>query len=48
MPPFEIVYDWMEYGRITEYVRKYPSADRINLVSEFLSVVAILFQRRGL
>ena len=36
MPPFEIVYDWMEHGGIAEYVRLHPTVDRIFLVSEFL------------
>ena len=27
----------MENGRITDYVKKYPQTDRINLVSEFAS-----------
>ena len=38
-PPFEIVCDWMEHGRITEYVRKHPEVDRIGLVSVFVSTV---------
>ena len=35
MPPFEIVYDWMEHGGIVDYVRRHPEVDRIGLVSEF-------------
>ena len=34
MPPFEIVFDWMENGGITEYVRKNPEVDRVGLVSD--------------
>ena len=48
IPPFKIVYDWMEHCRITEYVRKHPGADRIGLVSEFASAVVVLFERRVL
>ena len=39
IPPFEIVCDWMEDGRITEYVEKNPQADRIGLVGEFIPTV---------
>lgn len=35
MPPFEIICEWMENGRITEYLRKHQDKDRIALVSEF-------------
>ncbi|KAF9789477.1 kinase-like domain-containing protein [Thelephora terrestris] len=31
-PPFEIICDWMENGRITEYVEKHPEADRTGLL----------------
>ena len=34
-PPFEIVCDWMENDRITEYVKKTPDADLMGLVSGF-------------
>ena len=37
MPPFEIVFDWMENGGITEYVRKNPEVDRVGLVSDSFS-----------
>ena len=36
-PPFEIVSDLMENGTITEYVKKYPQVDRIDLVRKFVS-----------
>ena len=36
IPPFEIVCDWMEDGRITEYIEKNKQADRIGLVGEFV------------
>lgn len=36
LPPFEIICDWMENGRITDYLKKYPQEDRIGLVSEFV------------
>lgn len=39
-PPLEIVYDWMEHGKITEYVRGHPGADRIGLVSEFVLLLS--------
>ena len=44
MPPFEVVRDWMENGRITEYVRKNPEVDRIGLVSGSVSTVAAPFE----
>ena len=34
---YKIVCSWMENGRITDYVKKSPQADRIDLVSEFES-----------
>ena len=40
-PPFQIVCDWMENGRITEYVRKNPEVDRVDLVSRPVSTVTI-------
>ena len=45
VPSFEIVCDWMECGRITEYVRRHPKVDRINLVSELIPVIITLFRR---
>ncbi|KAF9646901.1 kinase-like protein [Thelephora ganbajun] len=33
-PTLEIVYDWMENGRIAEYVERNPGVDRINLVCD--------------
>ena len=45
IPPFEIVHDWMENGRITEYVRKNPEVDRVSLVSGFLSTFTTPFER---
>ena len=39
MPPFEIVFDWMENGGITEYVRKNPEVDRVGLVSGLILIV---------
>ena len=39
IPPFEIVYGWMDNGTITEYVRKYPDVNRAYLVSEFISIL---------
>ena len=44
VPPFEIVCEWMENDRITEYVRKNPEADRVGLVSRSGSTVAIPFE----
>lgn len=41
IPPFEVVYDWMENNRITEYVKNNPKVDRIGLVSRFLSTITI-------
>lgn len=41
MSSFEIVCDWMENGRITEYVAKSPQVNRIGLVSDFVPAVAI-------
>ena len=41
MPPFEVVWAWMENSRITEYVGKNPRVDRINLVGEFFSAIII-------
>ena len=35
IPPFEIVCEWMDNDKITEYVRKNPGVDRIDLVSRF-------------
>lgn len=46
MPPFELVHDWMEHGSITEYVKKNPTVDQIDLVSEFVSNVTILLRPR--
>jgi len=45
-PPFEIVCEWMENSRITEYVRKDPKVDRINLVSGFTSAATTSFERQ--
>ena len=42
--PFEIVSVWMENGRITEYMRKNPEVDRINLVSKFIPIVTASFE----
>ena len=36
IPQFEIVHDWMENGTITEYIRKNPGVDRVDLVSGFI------------
>ena len=36
IPPFEIVCDWMDNHRITDYVRKYPGVDRVDLASGFV------------
>ena len=33
IPPFKIVCQWMENGRITEYARKCPDVDHVDLVS---------------
>ena len=44
-PPFEIVCSWMENGKITDYVGKYPDVDRINLVSVFASTVTVSFRK---
>ena len=46
IPPFKIVYDWMENNRITEYVRQNPKVDRVSLVSEFISTPITSFERR--
>ena len=43
-PPFEIVYDWMENGSITQYVKKKPDVDRVGLVSRFVPTVTTLFE----
>ena len=40
--PLKIVCDWMEHGRITEYVTQHPDVDRVDLVSEFVSALIIL------
>ena len=45
IPPFEIVYEWMENDRITDYVRKNPGVDRIVLVSGFVPVITATFER---
>jgi hypothetical protein len=47
-PPLEIVCEWMENGTIIEYVRKYPRADRVELVSEFVSNLVVSFQTPGI
>lgn len=44
VPPFEIVSVWMENGRITEYMRKNPEVDRIDLVSKFIPIVTASFE----
>ena len=41
VPPFEIVCEWMENDRITEYVREHPEVDRVGLVSRSVSTVTI-------
>ena len=46
MLPFEIVCDWMENGEIAEYVRKNPDVDRVDLVSGFVSIIIISFERQ--
>ena len=46
MPPFESVCDWMENGEITEYVRKNPDVDRVDLVSGFVSIITTSFERQ--
>jgi serine/threonine protein kinase len=45
-PPFEIVCEWMENSRITEYVRENPNVDRIGLVSGFSFAVTTPFERQ--
>ena len=42
IPPFEIVCDWMENDKITEYVRKNPGVDRVGLVSRFIPMFEVL------
>ena len=42
IPPFEIVCDWMENDRITEYVKKNPDVNRVDLVSGFILTVTTL------
>jgi serine/threonine protein kinase len=39
IPPFEIVCEWMENGKITDYVLHHPLADPVDLVSGPMSVV---------
>ena len=46
IPPFEIVCEWMENGRITEYVKNKPEVDRINLVSRFFTTAFTPSERR--
>ena len=41
VPPFEIVCEWMENDRITEFVRKHPEVDRVGLVSKSISAVSV-------
>ena len=36
-PPFEIICDWMENDRITEYAKKNQNVDRIGLVNRSVS-----------
>ena len=35
-PTFAIFCDWMENGKITEYVSQHPEVDRLGLVSKFV------------
>jgi len=41
VPPFEIVCEWMENDRITEFVREHPEVDRVGLVSKSISAVPV-------
>lgn len=43
-PPFEMACEWMENGRITEYVNKNQNADRVNLVSGAFCSVTVAFE----
>ena len=42
--PFDIIYEWMGNGRITEYVRRYPQVDCIRLVGEIVPATPTSFQ----
>ena len=44
IPPFEIVCEWMENDRITNYARMHPEVDRVGLVSKSDSTVITLFE----
>jgi len=44
VPPFEVIYDWMENGRIDEYVRNNPEVDRIDLVGGFVPTLIVSFE----
>ena len=46
--PLKIVCEWMEHGKITEYVRQHPNVDRVDLVRELVTALVILFQRKAL
>ena len=30
--PFQLISEWMPGGELTEYIKKYPSVDRVDLV----------------
>lgn len=45
IPPFEIICEWMEDGTITEYIRRHPTIDLLELVSRLTSTATILFER---
>jgi len=35
VPPFSLVYDWVSNGSLSDYVREYPSVDKLGLVSSY-------------
>lgn len=47
VPPFEIICEWMENDRITEYARKHPEVNPVDLVSESVSTVTTPFECSG-
>ena len=47
VPPFEIICEWMENGRITEYVRKHPDVNPVDLVSESGFAVTVPYECSG-
>ena len=44
IPPFEIVCDWMDNHRITDYVKKNPEVDCVDLVSGFVPAITVAFE----